>query len=178
MNRAQRIITEGKILLHMSGTPGSGKTTLLNQLAQKHPNIAFKDVDDFNRDYGTSTTKRVDTRIKNWAKKEKRPIVFGGIDLNLHGKPMFHLPEPERKYRLNTGSIKSAWRSNKRWRAKSKEYGGKSPKISDQVRSGIEDWRQACKDKGLIAQRGYTPKSSKSIRREVGALANEYKPKE
>lgn len=86
------------IIIHISGASGSGKTTLGNKLKQQFKNkIVVKDLDDLRDEfiknfYGNKKWTFIDEDgyqlyIDNYISKQKKPIVFVGLnDNSVYGK--------------------------------------------------------------------------------------------
>jgi superfamily II DNA or RNA helicase len=167
------LLKKGNILAHIAGPSGSGKSTILEDIKAKHPNLATKDLDDFDdeaveqlgwkglrkndKNYTDEMLKQLaDTRQllqDKWLAEQTNPAVLAGH--HTEGKHVLSIPS-ENKLLLNTSPLLSTWRGYLRSKKQAPEY----------RRTLLElphDWSEARKEKKELQELGYKPTTKAQI---------------
>ena len=173
---------EAALLGHIGGVSGAGKTTLLDQLAQTHPGLVTKDVDEF--DWAAKQHLGFDKEKgppQNWAdeklqqlgaKKQElsdaflqqhaaKPVVYSGIHNDESG---FNVPTAN-KFMIDTWPLTATYRAWKRNRGT--DYAIKPSGLWRYWMDNRKLWRK-------YEEQGYTPTSSADIATKVQQLVADH----
>ncbi len=162
---------KSKVLAHIGGASGSGKTTLANKLQTLHPDISFKDLDEFDdeavdklgwnkirkNDYddemlGKLASLRQELMDKYIKDKDNKIVLLGH---HTEGDHVLNIPTKNR-FLLDVDARTSAMRAYNR-----------SQKEKSEHRRTIEelpgDIKEAEKDIEFLKNSGYKPMSHESV---------------
>lgn len=171
----------GKVLSHISGPSGSGKTTLVETLSKKYPNIAFKDLDEFDdlavHLLGWGKVKKDDYTDLMLAKlaakrqeemdefiiRSKKPVVLVGI--HTEGDHVLDIPT-NNKFLLDVDAKESAKRAYERSQHE-------DPKTKRSLSELPDDEKEAQEVIDFLKGSGYKLMTSEDIDEWIGNYSGE-----
>lgn len=174
---------EPSVLAHIAGASGSGKTTLGRRIARLHPNLAVKDLDEFDdeaeqnlgyagvskRDYTTEMLSELAGRrqqlMDSFVSSSKSPVVFVGH--HTEGDHVLRIPT-ENRFLLDVDARTSARRGYQR-----SQKG--DPKYRRTLEELPQDEQEARETIDWLRNNGYQPLKKDHILRWI---ANRQKPDE